>query len=188
LLEIIYNLPLANSVPAASAFSVLVNSVTRSISSVSVSGNKVLLTLSSPVVFGNVVTVAYTKPAVNSIKTTSGGEAASMGPQPVTNKVSSGIPVYLSSVVENLSPTLLEITFDLNLSESIIPPATAFNVLVSSSSRTISNVSISGNKVRLTLSTPVVYGDIITVAYNKPASGGIQTPSGGEVVTFIANQ
>lgn len=184
LLEMTYNLPLTNSVPAASAFNVVVNSVARSVSSVSVSGNKVLLTLSNPVVFGNVVTVAYTKPAVNPIKTTSGGEAASMEPQPVTNKVSSGIPVYLSSVVENLTPNLLEITFDLNLSESIIPPPTVFNVLVNSSTRTINNISISGNKVRLTLSTPVVYADAITIAYTKPASGGLQTSSGGEVATF----
>ncbi|MBN1186535.1 MAG: right-handed parallel beta-helix repeat-containing protein [Bacteroidales bacterium] len=184
LLEMTYSLPLANSVPAASSFSVVVNSVPRSVSAVSVSGGKVLLTLSSPVISGNVVTVAYTKPAVNPIKTTSGGEAASMGPQPVTNKVSSGIPLYLNSVVENLTPTMLEITFDLNLSESIIPSTSVFNVQVNSSTRTINNISILGNKVRLTLSNPVVYGDAITVSYTKPATGGLQTSLGGEVATF----
>lgn len=186
LLELTYNLPLANSVPATSAFNVVVNSVVKSINSVSISGDKVLLTLSKPVVYGDVVTVDYTKPAVNPIKTTSGGEASSMGPQSVTNKVSSGIPIYLSSIVENLNPSLLEITFDLNLSELVIPPTTSFNVIVNSTARTISNISISGNKVRLTLSTPIVYGDAITVAYIKPASGGLQTPSGGEVETFSA--
>ena len=53
-LEMTYNLTLANIVPAASAFSVMVNSSARTVSSVAISGTKVLLTLASPVVYGDV--------------------------------------------------------------------------------------------------------------------------------------
>ena len=82
-----YNLSLASIVPATSAFTVMVNSVARTVSSVSISGTKVTLTLASPVVSGNTVTVAYTKPATNPLQTTSGGQAASITAQPVTNYV-----------------------------------------------------------------------------------------------------
>ena len=80
-----YNMTLANIVPAVSAFTVNVNSVARSVSSVAISGTKVLLTLGSPVVYGDVVTVAYTKPSTNPLQTTSGGQAATISAQPVTN-------------------------------------------------------------------------------------------------------
>src|SRR5665811_951768 len=60
-LEMIYNLTLANIAPAASAFTVKVNTVTRTVSSVSISGTKVFLTLASSVVYGEAVTaVSYT--------------------------------------------------------------------------------------------------------------------------------
>jgi hypothetical protein len=50
-----YNLTLANIVPAASAFSVLVNSAARSVSTVAISGTKVQLTLSTRILPGDVV-------------------------------------------------------------------------------------------------------------------------------------
>ena len=87
-LEMTYNLTLANVVPAASAFTVKVNSVTRTVSSVAISGTKVLLTLASPVVNGDAVTVAYTKPATNPLQTAAGGQAASITSQNVINNCS----------------------------------------------------------------------------------------------------
>ena len=86
-LEMTYNLTLANIVPATSAFAVKVNNVTRSVSAVAISGTKVLLTIASPVIYGDVVTVAYTKPSINPIQTASGGVAASITAQNVTNNV-----------------------------------------------------------------------------------------------------
>ena len=96
-LELTYSLTLANIVPASSAFTVTVNSSTRTVTSVAVSGTKVLLTLSSPVVYGDVVTVAYTKPSVNPLQTASGGQAASINTQSVINNC---------SLVENLPPVI----------------------------------------------------------------------------------
>jgi uncharacterized repeat protein (TIGR02059 family) len=104
-LEMTYNLNLANILPSVSAFTVLVNSTARTVSSVAISGTKVILTLSSPVAAGNVVTVAYNKPSANPLQTTAGGQAATIGAQTVTNKVeaANAPPV----VVVNSTQTIL---------------------------------------------------------------------------------
>jgi uncharacterized repeat protein (TIGR02059 family) len=185
LLSITYNLSLANIVPAASAFTVRVNTVARTVTGVSISGTKVQLTLSSPVVYGDVVTVAYTKPAGNPLQTPAGGQAATISAQAVTNNVNSVNPVYTSSVVQNATPTLLSITYNLSLA-NIVPAASAFTVRVNTVARTVTGVSISGTKVQLTLSSPAVNGDVVTVAYNKPATNPLQTASGGQAVTISA--
>ena len=184
-LEMTYNLTLANIVPAASAFTVTVNSSARTVSSVAISGTKVLLTLASPVVYGDAVTVAYTKPSSNPLQTAAGGQAASLTAQNVTNNVAAATPAYVSSVVENATPSRLEMTYNLTLA-NIVPAASAFTVTVNSSARTVSSVAISGTKVLLTLASPVVYGDAVTVAYTKPFSNPLQTSAGGQAASFTA--
>ena len=183
--EMIYNLALANIVPPAAAFTVNVNNVTRSVSTVAVSGNKVLLTLASPVIYGDAVTVAYNKPASNPLQTTSGGQAASMTARNVTNNVAAVIPVYVSSVIQDATPNRVEMTYNLALA-NIVPPNTAFTVKVNNVTRSISAVAVSGNKVLITLASPVIYGDAVTVAYTKPASNPLQTTSGGQVASMTA--
>ena len=184
-LEMTYNLTLSNIVPAASAFIVRVNSVTRSVNSVAISGTKVLLTLASPVVNGDVITVAYTKPSSNPLQTSSGGQAVTISAQTVTNRVSASAPVYLSSGVGNSTPSVVEMNYSLALA-SIVPAASAFTVRVNSVTRSVSSVAISGTKVLLTLSSPVVYGDVVTVAYTKPTSSPLQTAAGGQAATIAA--
>jgi uncharacterized repeat protein (TIGR02059 family) len=82
-----YNMALANVIPAATAFSVLVNSASRPVSAVAISGTKVQLTLTSAIHFGDIVTVTYTKPAANPLQTSAGGVAAGISTQPVTNNI-----------------------------------------------------------------------------------------------------
>jgi uncharacterized repeat protein (TIGR02059 family) len=89
-LEMTYNLSLANSIPAVSAFTVRVNSVARTVNSVAISGTKVLLTIASPVVNGDIVTITYTKPSTNPLQIASGGIAASISNQPVVNNCING--------------------------------------------------------------------------------------------------
>jgi uncharacterized repeat protein (TIGR02059 family) len=186
ILEMIYNLSLTNIVPAASAFTVKVNSYARTVSSVALSGTKVLLTLASPVAYGDVVTVAYTKPSTYPLQTSAGGQAATITAQNVTNKVAApAVPVYVSTVIENTTPSQLEMTYNLSLT-NIVPAASAFTVRVNSVARTINSVAISGTKVLLTLSSPVTYGDIITVAYTKPSTNPLQTAAGGQVASITA--
>ena len=184
-LEMTYSLTLATIVPATSSFSVTVNGSSRRASAVSVSGTKVLLTLSSPVSHGDKVTVAYSKPSTNPLQTSSGGQAASFTAQNVTNNVAAPLPVYVSSVVENASPSALAMIYDLALA-NIVPATSAFSVRVNSTVRTVSSVAVSGTKVTLTLASPVVYGDAVTVAYTKPSANPLQTSAGGQAESFSA--
>jgi uncharacterized repeat protein (TIGR02059 family) len=183
-LKMTYNLALANMVPAASSFSVNVNSAARTVSSVAVSGTTVLLTLATPVVNGNVVTVTYAKPATNPIQTAAGGQAAALSAQTVTNNVNAvTLPVYVSSAIQNTTPGSLEMTYNLSLA-NIVPAASSFRVNVNSTARSVNSVSISGTKVLLMLATPVVFGDIVTVAYTKPATAPLQTAAGGQAASI----
>jgi hypothetical protein len=96
-------------------------------------------------------------------------------------------PVFSSAVVENVTPSLLEMTYDLTLNNLIVPAGSAFNILVNSISRSTNSVAISGNKVQLTLASPVVYGDMITIDYTKPSTNPLQSTSGG-IAASISNQ
>lgn len=178
ILGITYSLTLANKIPPASAFKVLVNSVSRTVSSVAVSGTKVSLTLAIAVIYGDVITVAYTKPSTNTLQTSAGAEAASLANQNVTNNVKVINPAYVSSSIENASPAILSITFNLTLANKI-PVASAFKILVNTVTRTVKSVAITASKVQLTLTSPVVYGDIVVLSYTKPVTNPIQTSSGG---------
>ena len=183
--EMTYNLTLANIVPGASAFAVMVNTMARSVNSVSISGTKVLLTLSSPVSYGDAVTVSYTKPTTNPLQTATGGQAVSISAQTVTNRVASVIPVYQNSAIENATPAVVEMTYNLTLA-NIVPGASAFAVMVNTMARSVNSVSISGTKVLLTLSNPVAYGDVVTVSYTKPTTNPLQTATGGQAVSISA--
>jgi uncharacterized repeat protein (TIGR02059 family) len=186
ILEINYNLSLANIVPAVSSFTVIVNSLSRSVNTVSISGTKVLLTLSSQVVYGDVLTISYTKPATNPIQTSSGGQATTLSAQTVANNINPGsTPVYVSSGIENTTPTILEMTYNLSL-VNIVPNPSAFTITVNSLPKSINMVSISGTKVLLTLASPVIYGDIVTVGYTKPSSNPLQTASGAQAASISA--
>lgn len=183
-LEMTYNINLANIVPSAASFQVLVNSAVRAVNTVVVSGTKVMLTLASKVVNGDVVTVAYTKPAANPLQSASGVQAASLSAQPVTNNViAASPPVFISAIIQNTTPNILEMTYSLSLA-AIIPVPATFSVKVNNVARTVNTVSVSGTKVLLTLASNVIYGDIITVAYTKPAGNPLQTPSGGQAATI----
>ena len=87
-------------------------------------------------------------------------------------------PVFVSSVVENATSSLLEMTYSQNLT-NIAPANTAFNVLVNSVNIPVNSVAININKVQLTLASTIKYGDIVNVSYTKPITNPIQTSLGG---------
>jgi chitinase len=120
------------------------------------------------------------------LQTTTGDQAATISAQAVTNGVNSINPVYASAAVANAKPSLLEMTYNLTLA-NIVPAVSSFSVLVNSAARTVSTVVISGTKVQLTLSSPIVYGDVITVSYIKPSFNFLQTSSAG-IAASISNQ
>ena len=109
-LKLIYSEALdTGSVPAASAYSVVVGSATGvAPSSVAVSGTKVTLTLSTGAASGDTVTVTYTKPGTNPLQDLASNDAAALSAQAVANNTGStnNQPVFLTapttrSVAEN---------------------------------------------------------------------------------------
>jgi uncharacterized repeat protein (TIGR02059 family) len=95
------------------------------------------------------------------------------------------LPVYVSSVIENATPAILEMTYSLTLAD-IVPDVSAFTVTVAGAARTVSSVSVSDKKVRLTLSSAVFKGEAVTVAYTKPATNPLQTPDGLQAASLSA--
>ena len=108
-----------------------------------------------------------------------------VGARIYTNTVVASNPLYISSVVENSTPSLLELTYSINLA-NIVPSNSAFNVLVNSVARTVNSIAVSGNKVQLTLASPIKFGDIVTVSYSKPATNPLQTSLGGIAVSMTS--
>ncbi len=95
------------------------------------------------------------------------------------------LPLYVSSVIENATPVRLDITYDLTLA-NIIPPTSAFTVRVNTVTRSVNSIAILGNNVQLTISTPVVYGDVITFSYTRSTNNPLQTPEGGQAASLTS--
>ena len=132
--------------------------------------NKILtLTVSVAFVYGDTPVVTFVK---------TGGTAN------VTNNVVQ-LPVYVSSVIADATPTILEMTYNLVLT-NIVPATSAFAVLVNAVARTVNSVAIVGGKVQLTLASAIIYNDVVTVAYTKPATNPKQTTAGGLAISITA--
>ncbi|HEX2919577.1 MAG TPA: T9SS type A sorting domain-containing protein [Bacteroidales bacterium] len=89
------------------------------------------------------------------------------------------IPLHTQSVINNATPSVIEMTFSLSLATNP-PPVTAFNVYSNSIPVAIKETNISGRKVLITLTTSLGYNDVITLEYFKPAENPIETPAGAE--------
>jgi uncharacterized repeat protein (TIGR02059 family) len=96
-------------------------------------------------------------------------------------------PAFISSAVENATPSLLTMIYDLNLSGSYVPATSSFKVTVNGQSVTINKVSVTGSKVLLTLANSVKFGDVLTVSYTKSATNQLQTAWGG-IAESISNK
>jgi uncharacterized repeat protein (TIGR02059 family) len=105
------------------------------------------------------------------------------GNKVIQNFILKSIPSYVSSVIENATPAILEMTFSMTLT-NVIPDVSAFTVTVNSATRSVSSVTISDKKVLLTLASPVVKDDIVTIVYTKPAINPLQTAEGVQASSF----
>ena len=134
MLEITYNLTLANIVPAASAFKVLVNSVATTVNTVAVSGAKVQLTLISGIKFGDVVTVSYTKPVSSPLQTATGGQPISITAQSIINNVINPVKVGTpGAITMTISPNhihrIINVLLLYSSSFSILDPAVSPQII-----------------------------------------------------------
>ena len=84
-------------------------------------------------------------------------------------------PVLVSAAVDGAS---LVLTYAEDLDTGSVPAADAYSVTVDGAAAEPSNVSISGNKVTLTLASAVTGGPAVTLTYTVPASNPVQDPSG----------
>lgn len=140
----------------------------KTISSVDIVGDKVYIVVTVPFVNGNVITISYV-PGTNKVQDLAGNLAASLTNQSVTNNVApvdTTPPVISSAVVENSNPSRLTLDYNENLNTGSVPSGSDFTI---SPSKTISNVTVSGDKVHLDVSVPFVNGNVITVSY----TGGV---------------
>jgi len=87
-IEMNYNLILADITPSPSSFRVLVNSSTKTVTSVDIYNTQVILTLSDSIKYGDIINLSYTKPSINPIQTPDGGKAASLSQISVVNECS----------------------------------------------------------------------------------------------------
>lgn len=83
-----------------------------------------------------------------------------------TTDVLGTAPVFVSAAVANATPTKVVLTFDQALLVSSTPATADFTV----TDHTISGVAISGATVELTLSTAVIYFDVLYFTYTKGAN------------------
>ena len=99
----------------------------------------------------------------------------------------SDAPVYLSAVIENATPALLTMTYSISLAD-IVPDPSAFKVTVNNIARSVSSVSVSGAKVILTLSSPVIFGDVVLVSYTRATVDPLQSVSGVQAANIMDRQ
>ena len=181
-LSLSYNETLNATTASASDFTVSVNGVSYSVSSVAISTSVVQLTLGSAVEAGKTVTVSYTAPTPNSwatnpaVQDSAGNDAVSLSAQAVTNNSTAGpdiAPPTLSSVVASGTTVLLQ--FNETLKSTPTPSLNAFTVFVGETPVAPTAISISGTTVSLTLPSSVPSGTEVRVSYLAPASSSADT-------------
>jgi uncharacterized repeat protein (TIGR02059 family) len=180
-LTLSYNETLNATTAPTTAYTVLVDGLSRTVSNAVVSGSTVVITLTPPVERAQVVTISYSAPTTdgastnNVIQDTVGNDAVSFTARSVTNSssVDTTAPV-LSSAVLDVNGTTLTLTYNEPLNATTAPTS-AFEVLVDANLQTVSNAVVSGSTVILTLSPAVLGSSAATVAYNAPSASNLTT-------------
>ena len=99
-------------------------------------------------------------------------------PAGTLNRGDVGPPDAQSATVD---ASTLVIWYDETLGSGSNPPASAYSVSINSGSGTNpAAVEVAGRTVTLTLGTPAVYGDQVTVSYTAPNTGAVQDEAQNE--------
>jgi uncharacterized repeat protein (TIGR02059 family) len=104
---------------------------------------------------------------------------------PDPNPYTPAVPTLSSAAVENSAPSVIVMSYNINLA-SITPSASVFSVTVNGTARTVSSVSVSGNKVSLTLSSSINYGDVVKLSYTKPSTSPLQTSESAQAASLTS--
>lgn len=96
------------------------------------------------------------------------------------------ILAYQSSSIKSVNPSQVETVYNLNVSTTVVPAASCFEVKVNNVTRSISSLSVSGKNVYLNLSSPVKYGETVTLSYTKPSQNPLQCTGGTQAETIAS--
>ena len=172
-LNIDFTLPLdtaAEATPANSSFSL--SGTTASVSTVSISGSTVTLGLQPLADVNQTITASYsptdgdTEPKLRSLAHQK--EVEAFNGQPVTNNTD-GKPRPVSATV---AADRIKMTFDRPLDSQTVPAPSAF--AIGGVEATVSDVSIAGTILTLTISREVTHLDDVTVGYTQPAESPLK--------------
>jgi uncharacterized repeat protein (TIGR02059 family) len=187
-----YSKTLSATTAATSAFAVVVDGSSSTVSSVATSGATVELTMQTAIQPSETVTVAYTDPSgsddANAIQDSDGLDAISLSATSVTNNTAA--PVFQSATTSG-DGTKVILTYNQALS-STTAAASAFAVVVNSSAATITAVARGNNTstIELTLSAAITTGQTVTVAYTDPTgsddTNAVQGVTGIDCASFTA--
>lgn len=156
------------SIPATVDFRVTVNGSSNPVTNVAINGTTVTLTLQYKAPVGQNVVMSYTR-GVNPIRDISKNMAANLSNRVVVNTLDTTLPTITSATV---SGTLMTLNYSEpvytvynNLSYSYL--AGQFSATVEGSSRSVTNATISGTSVLLTLDYAVTDGQTVSVNYTQ---------------------
>lgn len=178
-------------------FTIKVDGVVKTISSVTVNGLTVELNMTGRIAPGAAVLMSYGDPTINTddsnvLEDSSFNDSSSIPEAQITN----------GSTTEAVAPTLVSAAIDatgefltLTYSEALgatTAPATAFSVTYGGSSRNPTASSVSGSTVVLTLSPRAQRTDTVTVVYTAPtpdlatSNTAVQDTAGNDAASFSA--
>ena len=187
-----YDEALSPNGPPPTSFTVMVDNAVAPVTTAMVSGQTVVLTLLTPVANGQTVTVGYTDPTPNfndafAVQDTVGNDAGTTT-TPVT--ATNNTPQAPGPVLQTASVTGNIVTLGYNEVLSLVGPATdAFAVNVEGAVVNVTNATVSGQTVILTLATPVANGQTVTVGYNDPTTdndvNAVQDTVGNDAATTL---
>jgi hypothetical protein len=100
------------------------------------------------------------------------------------NGVPDAAPVFVSGRVYDNMRNKVKLLYNTSLYAGSVPATTDFST---SPSKTISNVSISGDTVIVTASTEFTHNNTVTISYT-PGTNGIKHSSGGSSASSLTNQ
>ena len=160
----------SSGVPAASRFTIG-GTTSAKVSSVAVKGSTVTLTLNPIADLGDTVTVSYTTPSDQTSARLRSSNAkwavAAWSGESVTDNAD-GVPRPTSATVNGTS---LVVTFDRDLDSSEVPSTSSF--AIGGITATVSNVSINGKSLTLSITPAADHTQSVTVSYTKPSSSAL---------------
>lgn len=175
--------------PSTGQYTVIVNNSQRNVTQVSISGAQVLLTVSPEIPSGSTVKVSYSK-LYTAVADLAGNEAAAFSN--VTASVGTGSSTDNGLYGAVAKGTKLTLSFWKTLSSSYVPSSAYFAVKVNNGADPVTNVTVSGNTVVLTLAKAPGVGDAITITYYATSSSSLRTTDGTIINSFtnvtVANQ